>query len=65
MVNGLYDDIAGKMVGISASFDERGLLGAGFPSNYKSNGKYLFYGPAPGTTVPGAAAWNNLTSFRI
>ena len=59
-----FIDIAGKMAGISASYDERGLLGLAFPANYKSTGKfYLFYTapPRPGTTVPGGASWNNLT----
>ena len=59
-----FIDIAGKMVGINASYDERGLLGLAFPANYKTNGKfYLFYTapPRPGTTVPGGAPWNNLT----
>jgi glucose/arabinose dehydrogenase len=61
-----FIDIASKMVTLSPSYDERGLLGLAFHPDFKSNGKfYLFYTAPPraGTPVPGAvgATWNNLT----
>ena len=61
-----FIDISGKMVTLSPSYDERGLLGLAFSPDFKSNGKfYLFYTapPRPGTPVPGAAGstWDNLT----
>jgi glucose/arabinose dehydrogenase len=61
-----FIDITSKMVAISPSYDERGLLGLAFHPDFKTNGKfYLFYTAPPraGTPVPGPAGsgWNNLT----
>ncbi|HLA59286.1 MAG TPA: PQQ-dependent sugar dehydrogenase [Puia sp.] len=61
-----FIDVSSKMVTLSPSYDERGLLGLAFHPDFKTNGKfYLFYTapPKPGTPVPGPAgsAWNNLT----
>src|SRR5450432_3742146 len=61
-----FIDITSKMVTLSPSYDERGLLGLAFHPDFKTNGKfYLFYTAPPraGTPVPGAvgATWNNLT----
>ncbi len=61
-----FIDMASKMVTLSPSYDERGLLGMAFHPNFKSNGKfYLFYTapPRPGRPVPGDvnATWDNLT----
>lgn len=61
-----FIDVSGKMVTLSPSYDERGLLGLAFSPNFKSNGKfYLFYTapPRPGTPIPGTpgSTWNNLT----
>ncbi len=61
-----FIDITSRMIALSASYDERGLLGLAFHPSYKTNGKfYLFYTapPRPGTPVPGSAGskWNNLT----
>ena len=61
-----FMDVASKMVTLSPSYDERGLLGLAFHPGFKTNGKfYLFYTAPPraGTPVPGApgTTWNNLT----
>jgi len=61
-----FIDISGRMVTLSASYDERGLLGMAFHPDFKTNGKfYLFYTAPPkaGTPVPGpfGSGWNNLT----
>jgi glucose/arabinose dehydrogenase len=61
-----FIDISGRMVPLSASYDERGLLGMAFHPDFKTNGKfYLFYTAPPraGTPVPGTpgSGWDNLT----
>ncbi len=61
-----FIDVASKMVTLSPSYDERGLLGLAFSPDFKSNGKfYLFYTAPPraGTPIPGGpgTTWNNLT----
>jgi glucose/arabinose dehydrogenase len=61
-----FIDISSKMVSLSPSYDERGLLDIAFSPDYKTNGKfYLFYTapPRPGTPVPGdpGSTWNSLT----
>jgi glucose/arabinose dehydrogenase len=59
-------DVTSKMVSVSPSYDERGLLGLAFHPGYKTNGRfYLFYSapPKPGVTVPGGAPWNNTTTI--
>ena len=61
-----FIDISGRMITLSASYDERGLLGMAFHPDYKTNGKfYLFYTAPPraGFPVPGGpgTGWNNLT----
>jgi glucose/arabinose dehydrogenase len=61
-----FIDISGRMVTLSASYDERGLLGMAFHPDFKTNGKfYLFYTAPPngGTPFPGevGSEWNNLT----
>lgn len=61
-----FIDLTSKMVTISPSYDERGLLGLAFHPQFKVNGKfYLFYTapPRPGMPVPGTpgSTWNNLT----
>jgi glucose/arabinose dehydrogenase len=61
-----FIDVSSKMVMLSASYDERGLLGLAFHPQFKTNGKfYLFYTAPPrsGMPVPGApgSTWNNLT----
>jgi len=61
-----FIDISSRMITLSASYDERGLLGMAFHPDFKTNGKfYLFYTAPPraGTPVPGGAGtgWNNLT----
>ena len=63
-----FIDLSSKMVSLTPSYDERGLLGLAFHPQFKSNGKfYLFYTapPRPGTPVPGAAGatWNNTTTI--
>jgi glucose/arabinose dehydrogenase len=63
-----FIDVSSKMVSLSPSYDERGLLGIAFHPQFKTNGKfYLFYTapPRPGTPVPGAsgATWNNTTTI--
>ena len=70
-------DISSKMVSLMTNYDERGLLGLAFHSNYASNGKfYVFYTapPPPGgpTTDAGNTGlpkvWNNTTTvseFRV
>lgn len=62
-----FMDLTGKMVTLTPSYDERGLLGLAFSPQFKTNGKfYVFYTapPRPGTPVPGApgATWNNTTT---
>src|ERR1700688_3573434 len=61
-----FIDVSSKMVTLTPSYDERGLLGLAFSPDFKSNGKfYLFYTAPPraGTPIPGApgATWNSLT----
>jgi glucose/arabinose dehydrogenase len=61
-----FIDISGRMVTLSPSYDERGLLGLAFSPDFESNKKfYLFYTAPPraGTPVPGGpgATWDNLT----
>jgi len=63
-----FMDVTSKMVTLSPSYDERGLLGLAFHPQFKTNGKfYVFYTapPRPGTPVPGAAGavWNNTTTI--
>ena len=58
-----FVDVSSKMVSLSPSYDERGLLGLAFHPNYRQNGKfYLFYTapPVAGGPDPGAS-WNSLT----
>jgi glucose/arabinose dehydrogenase len=63
-------DLTSKLVPLSASYDERGLLGLAFHPDYKDNGRFFVYyqlpprsgGPAPGVL------WNNLSriaEFRV
>ncbi|MBE7170175.1 MAG: PQQ-dependent sugar dehydrogenase [Williamsia sp.] len=58
-----FIDLAGKMVNLSAGYDERGLLSMAFHPNFKNNGKfYLFYTALPRTGGPQPGVnWNNLT----
>jgi glucose/arabinose dehydrogenase len=61
-----FIDISARMITLSSSYDERGLLGMAFHPDFKTNGKfYLFYTAPPraGTPVPGGAGtgWDNLT----
>ena len=58
-----FIDLAGKMVTLSANYDERGLLSLAFHPGYKTNGKfYLFYTALPRPGGPQAGTnWNNLT----
>jgi glucose/arabinose dehydrogenase len=59
-----FIDVVTKMVSVSPSYDERGLLGLAFHPDYKTNGKfYLFYSapPKPGTAIPGGTPWDNTT----
>lgn len=56
-------DISGKLVPLSAGYDERGLLGLAFHPDYKSNGRFFIYYqmlPRPGGPQAGAN-WNNLS----
>ncbi len=62
-----FMDLTSKMVTISPSYDERGLLGLAFHPQFKTNGLfYVFYTapPRPGMPVPGApgSTWNNTTT---
>jgi glucose/arabinose dehydrogenase len=62
-----FIDMTNKMVTLSPSYDERGLLGLAFHPDFKTNGKfYLFYTAPPraGMPVPGPAGstWNNTTT---
>lgn len=61
-----FMDLSSKMVTLTPTYDERGLLGLAFHPQFKTNGKfYVFYTAPPraGTPVPGApgATWNSLT----
>jgi glucose/arabinose dehydrogenase len=63
-----FIDVTSKMVTLSPSYDERGLLGLAFHPDFKTNGKfYLFYTAPPraGMPVPGPAGslWNNTTTI--
>ncbi|MBD0352606.1 MAG: PQQ-dependent sugar dehydrogenase [Flavisolibacter sp.] len=63
MLSTPFLDLTGKMVNLSANYDERGLLSLAFHPNFKTNGKfYVFYTAPPraGGPQPGAN-WNNLT----
>jgi glucose/arabinose dehydrogenase len=58
-----FFDISSKLVALTPTYDERGLLGVAFHPNYQNNGRFFVYyqlppragGPAPGV------AWNNLS----
>jgi len=58
-----FIDISSKMVSISPSYDERGLLGLAFHPGFKSNGKfYLFYTAPPHSGGPDPGhSWSSLT----
>jgi hypothetical protein len=65
-----FFDVSSKMVKLSASYDERGLLGLAFHPDYKNNGRFFVYyqlPPRPGGPEPGAT-WDNLSrisEFRM
>lgn len=40
-------DISSKLIGLSASYDERGLLGLAFDPNFATNGKFYTYESEP------------------
>ena len=45
-------DVSSKLVSLTASYDERGLLGLAFHPNYASNGRFFIFYTAPkGATV--------------
>jgi glucose/arabinose dehydrogenase len=46
-------DLAGKVVVVDPSFDERGLLGLAFHPDYETNGRFFVRYSAPRTGVPG------------
>lgn len=56
-------DISSKMVTLTPSYDERGLLGLAFHPQFKTNGKfYLFYTAPPAAGGPvGGGTWNSTT----
>ena len=67
-----FIDISSKMVSLSPSYDERGLLGLAFHPRFKENSKfYLFYTapPPPGGPATNAGntslpmTWNNTTTI--
>lgn len=58
-----FIDLSSKMVGLNASYDERGLLGLAFHPDFKNNGKfYVFYTAPPHAGGPaGGGSWSSLT----
>jgi len=58
-----FIDLSSKMVTLSPSYDERGLLGFAFHPDYKTNGKfYVFYTAPPHAGGPDPDnPWNSLT----
>jgi glucose/arabinose dehydrogenase len=46
-------DLAGKVVAVDPTFDERGILGLAFHPDYETNGRFFVRYSAPRTGVPG------------
>jgi glucose/arabinose dehydrogenase len=63
-------DISSRLVTLNPGYDERGLLGAAFHEDFKTNGRMFVYYQVPpraGGPVPGAS-WNNLcriSEFKV
>ncbi len=60
-------DLRDRMATLSATYDERGLLGLAFHPNYESNGKfYVFYSAPPsGLTPPTFNCENRVSQFFV
>ena len=62
-----FIDLSDRLVSLSGSYDERGLLGLAFHPNYTENGRIFVYYSAP--LRPGApqgwSATNHLSEFQI
>ncbi len=57
-------DVSGKMVTISPSYDERGLLGLAFHYDYATNGLFYVYYSAP-TSEPGMNHKSLLVEYQV
>lgn len=58
-----FIDLTGKMVTLDPNFDERGLLGLAFHSDFRANGRFFVYyqlPPRAGGPTTGVL-WNNLS----
>lgn len=64
---GTFLDLRDRMVQLSQSYDERGLLGLAFHPDYRNNGRLFVFYSAP-LREGGPASWNctnHLSEFRV
>lgn len=59
-------DLTDRVIGLSSSYDERGLLGLAFHPDYATNGRFfVYYTAAPDTATGGIDGVNRVSQFRV